>query len=279
MHPVKFVTVNGRRTRVLVAGDADHPPMLLLHGIGRGLEDWEPQVSRYRSAGYKVIAPDLPGSGLSDRLPVPATLLGLAQSLIETLHVVGEDRPIIVMGNSLGGAVALQLLTIDPTRVATLVLVGSAGFGSEVHPMLRLIATPGIGRLAIRCTTRTTVRIAERLLYADKALVTTERIDRALRFAHHAQNGVVFHETARSVATLRGVKSQWRKDLLANASLHQRPTLVIWGDKDRILPATHLEAARRYFPDAQFHVFNRVGHLPQVEAADQFAELTLKFIR
>ena len=61
----KFVDVNGRRTRVVVDGEADQPSVVLLHGIGRSLEDWESQFSPLRRAGYRVIALDLPGNGFS----------------------------------------------------------------------------------------------------------------------------------------------------------------------------------------------------------------------
>jgi pimeloyl-ACP methyl ester carboxylesterase len=84
------------------------------------------------------------------------------------------------MGNSLGGAVALKLLTLKPDRVATLVLANIAAFGSEVHPMLRLAATPLLGRVATRYTTRASARMTERLLYVDQSLVTKDRIEHAL---------------------------------------------------------------------------------------------------
>jgi pimeloyl-ACP methyl ester carboxylesterase len=249
---MQFIDVKGRRTRVLVEGDADAPPILLLHGMGRSLEDWEPQFSRYRRAGYRVIALDLPGFGFSDRLSTATTPRGLAESALETLDAIDVARPLHVMGNSLGGAVAMQLLTLDPDRVATLVLANSAGFGAELHPMLRLIATPVIGRIATRYTTRTSARMAERLIYADQSLATNDRIDHALRIAGQPDTGVVFHETARLVCSFRGVRPEWRDELMADVSTHPRPTLIVWGDRDRILPAKHLEAARRLVPHASF---------------------------
>jgi pimeloyl-ACP methyl ester carboxylesterase len=275
----KFVDVNGRRTRVLVEGEADQPPVLLLHGIGRSLEDWAPQFAPLRRAGYRVIALDLPGNGFSDRLPTSTTLRGLAQSALETLDVIGERRRLHVMGNSLGGGVALRMQTMAPDRVATLVLACSAGFGSELHPLLRLAATPVIGALATRYPSRASARMNERLIYADRSLATEERITRALEIAQQPDAGVVFHETARSLVTLRGVRSRWRNELMSNVSQHPRPTLIAWGDRDRILPARQINAAHRLVPHARLHLFEGVGHMPQIEAADGFAELTLDFLR
>jgi pimeloyl-ACP methyl ester carboxylesterase len=273
------VDVDGRRSRVFIDGDPQEPPILLLHGIGRSLEDWAPQFSHYRRAGYRVIAPDLPGSGFSDRLPGPTTVRALANSVLETLDVIGEVNRVHVMGNSLGGAVALQLLTLKPDRVATLVLANSGGFGSEMHLMLRLVATPFVGRIATRYTTRVSAKMAERLLYVDRSLVTKERIDHALKIARQTDAGVVMHETARLLGTIRGVRPEWRKELLTDVSHYRRPTLIVWGDRDRILPVKHLDAARRSLPHARVHLFEGVGHMPQIEVADEFASLTLEFLR
>ncbi len=271
--------VQGRRTRVIVKGDAHMPPVLFLHGIGRSLEDWEPQFSAYRHAGYRVIALDLPGNGFSERLPTITTLGMLARSVVETLDVIGETRRLHVLGHSLGGAVAMQLLTLRPERVATLVLCSSVGFGSETHPMLRLAATPFIGSLATRCTTRASARMIERLLYADQSLATKERIDHALTLARQPDTGVVTYETARSGGTIRGIRPEWREKLLDDVSLRPRPTLIVWGDRDRILPVKQLDAAQQFLPHAQVHVFRNVGHMPQVEVAREFAQLTLNFLQ
>jgi pimeloyl-ACP methyl ester carboxylesterase len=274
----KSIDVKGRRTRVLVEGNTDDPPILLLHGIGRSLEDWEPQFSRLRQAGYRVIAPDLPGCGYSQRLSVPTTLPGIAQGVLDTVDALGEERGLHVMGQSMGGAVALQLLALAPDRVATLTLVSSAGFGAALHPVLRLAATPVIGAVVTRHTNRLTARMNERRIYVDPSFVTRERIDRAVELARQPDTATVLHETARALATLRGVRPEWRKELLTKVSQHRRPTLAIWGDRDRILPGRQMDATRRLLPHARTRLFRAVGHAPQVEAPDKFAELTLDFL-
>ncbi|MGV9801380.1 alpha/beta fold hydrolase [Mycobacterium sp. NPDC003449] len=279
MNGVTFVEVEGRRARVRVEGEPDRTPILMLHGIARSLEDWEPQFTRYRDAGFRVIAVDLPGSGFSDRLPGKTALPGLAQGVVATLDAMGEVRPAHVVGSSLGGACALQILTMAPDRVASLILVGSAGFGAEVHPVLRMMATPIIGRLAARYPTRASARMIEETLYVDKSLVTDEAIDLALLLARVPGSGEVFHETARSLATIRGTRPEWRNKLLAGVLKHPRLTLIVWGDGDRVLPSTQMDVAHRIFPHAQAHLLEGVGHLPQLEAPDQFAQITLDFVR
>lgn len=111
---IRFVDVGSTRIRVRESGDPAGEPVLLLHGIGRSLEDWDPQhefLSRYR-----VVAVDLAGFGHSDRVPGPATLEKLADTALATLDALGETRPAHVMGNSLGGAVALLISTRHPDQ-------------------------------------------------------------------------------------------------------------------------------------------------------------------
>lgn len=271
------LTVRGARIRVRQSGDPAHPPVLLLHGIGRSLEDWDPQHDRL-SADHRVISVDLPGFGLSEPMPGRTTLAGLAEGVAATVAALGEDRPVHVMGNSLGGAVAMRLLAADPARVATLTLVNSAGFGKEVTLALRILAVPGLGKqLLRRIDARSAYRI-ERSLFHDRGYVTPERIAFALRVAARPDNARVFGETARELGTLRGVRAAWRETLLSEVAAHPRPVLILWGDRDLILPAAHLAAARAAFPHAKTHLFADTGHLPQIERADDFADLTRLFM-
>jgi pimeloyl-ACP methyl ester carboxylesterase len=272
-----FISVNGRRTRVRVVGDPANPPMLLLHGIGRSLEDWAPQYPRL-AASHRVIALDIPGFGFSARSPEPTTLQVLARGVLETLDSLGEQRPLHVVGNSLGGAIALQLLVLDPQRVASLVLVNSAGFDAAVALPLRLLRLPVLGPLATRRTTRVSALLIERMLYADPKLATKARIDHALAIARQPDAGTTMLETARSLLTVRGIKPGWRSELIAAAAKHPRPTLIIWGDRDRILPPHHLGSARRLLPHAQTHMFANIGHAPQIECPDEFASRVGTFV-
>ncbi|MEU0821015.1 alpha/beta fold hydrolase [Streptomyces mirabilis] len=272
-----FISVNGRRTRVRIEGDPSDPPVLLLHGIGRSLEDWAPQYPRL-AQGHRLIALDLPGFGFSARSPEPTTLKVLARGVIDTLDTLGEQRPLHVLGNSLGGAIAQQLLVLDPERVAGLVLVNSAGFGPEVALPLRLLTLPVLGRLVTRRPTRAGTRMTERLPFADPALATKERIDHALAIARQPDPSAVLLETVRELATVRGTKPGWRAELTGAVAKHPRPTLIIWGDRDRVLPARHLDSARRLLPHAETHLLTGIGHMPQIECPNEFAARVLTFL-
>jgi pimeloyl-ACP methyl ester carboxylesterase len=268
----EVVTVRSARIRVHRTGDPQHPPVVLLHGIGRSLQDWLPQHDRL-SGSHRVISLDLPGFGLSERFGEPATLDSLAGGVEDTLVAVGEDRPVHVMGNSLGGAVAMRMLVRDPDRIATMTLVNSAGFGKEVALALRVLAVPGLGLRLLRRMDRRAAWRVERSLFVDRALVTDERVDFALKVAGRPDQARVFLETAKSLATVRGTRAGWRSELVTKVAELRKPTLVVWGDRDLILPATHLDAARRLLPHAEWHLFPGTGHMPQIERADEFAAL------
>lgn len=274
---MRLLTVHDRAIRVQTAGDRENTPLLLLHGISRSLEDWSEQVQRL-SRRFYVIAPDQPGFGFSARRDGPADLAALADGVADTLVELGETRRCHVIGNSLGGAVAMQLLASHPDNVASLTLVNSAGFGAEVTPLLRMLSLPGLGRYAATHSTTAGARLMERRIFADPALATPERVAHALRIAAQPGAGAFLHEIANYLGTARGVRPQWRDELLAAVAAHPRPTLLIWGDRDRILPAAHLAAARRQFPDAQVHLFADTGHMPQIERPDEFADLVTAFV-
>ncbi|NMO02760.1 alpha/beta fold hydrolase [Gordonia sp. TBRC 11910] len=271
------IDVRGRRTRIRLAGDPRSQPLVLLHGIGRTLNDWDEQFPRL-SSQFRLIAIDLPGSGFSERSAQPTTLPVLARAVLDVLDEIGESRPVHLAGNSLGGAVAMQVAVLAPPRAASLTLVDSAGFGTRVALALRLMTVPRLGEVMTRRVTRASARMMERTSLADPALVTRTRIDRAIAVSRQPDTGAVMLETARELATMRGIKAQWRAELLDAVDAVGLPTLVVWGEADRVLPNSHLRAARAALRDAQTRLFPKVGHMPQIEVPDAFAELITTFV-
>ncbi|WP_234009289.1 alpha/beta fold hydrolase [Deinococcus sp. NW-56] len=272
--PPTFLEVSGVRTRHVHAGTG--PPAVLLHGIGRSLEDWSETVGPL-AARHTVYAPDLIGFGLTDKPDVPYTLAGLARFVRHYLGAVGETRPVTLIGNSLGGAVAAQFALLYPERTRALVLVGSAGFGQSVALTLRLVTVPRLGEVLLRPSPLSARRTVESLFH-DPRHVTPERV----RWAEHLgwQPGAAraFLRVARHLGAWRGLHPEWRRTLAGGLAGRNLPTLIVWGDRDRIVPADHLEEARRIHPHAQVHLFPDTGHVPQIERAADFNRLVLDFL-
>ncbi|MGV0111283.1 alpha/beta fold hydrolase [Arthrobacter sp. CP30] len=276
-HDDGLLVVDGVRVRYRDDGDRTRPPVLLIHGIGRSLEDWEGLYGRL-APDHRVISLDLPGFGLSERTEGRYSMESMARFVIAGLDTLGEHRPLHVVGNSLGGAVALKISALEPARVRSLVLVNSAGFGKEVTIALRLLAIRPLGRRLMRDKSRKAAYRTERALFFDKRFVTEERLDHAQQVGGNPVHDDVLLAVARHLGTFRGVRRRWRTELLRTVAAQHKPTLVVWGDEDRVLPASHLDHARTVFPHAEVHLFERCGHMPQIEREEEFDALVREFV-
>ncbi|MGW5083238.1 alpha/beta fold hydrolase [Micromonospora echinospora] len=259
--PADERTVDGRRVRCRISGDG--PPVVLLHGIGRTLDDFA-ALHTALARDHLVLAVDLPGHGGSAPLDGPHTLPALAGAVARFLDVAGVTGPAHLVGNSLGGAVAMRLAVDAPGRAASLALLNSAGFGREVTVALRLLAIRPLAPLLLRPHPRI-VRRSERAIFYDPSYVTDERIAAALAVAGQPHAARVMLELVRDLGTWRGVRPRWRAELLDAVAALDLPTLLVWGDRDLILPAAHLAYARSRLPHARSHLFRDTGHMPQIE--------------
>jgi pimeloyl-ACP methyl ester carboxylesterase len=278
-----YVEVDGHPVRVRQSGPTDAPPVVLIHGIGRSLEDWQP-TQDLLAGDHRVISLDLPGFGLTRRMKGHWGLEGFARSVVALLDALGERRPVHVMGNSLGGAVAMTLAAEHPDRVASLVLVNSAGFGREANvsllPMVygTLSTLPVVGK-RFRTLARTHGIQSLRDVFADPSHLTDDMIRHAGELNRQPDFRLTFLATAgRLGMPVLGTFPWWRRALLAKLADSDIPTLVVWGDQDNVLPATHFEAAVAALPNAQSHLFPDTGHMPQLERAEAFAELASAFV-
>jgi len=270
----EYLNVGTVRTRHVVQGDG--PPVVLLHGIGRSLEDWADTVPAL-SGQYRVYAPDMIGFGLSDKPDVPYSLAGLARFVKHYLDAAGETRPVTLIGNSLGGAVAQQFAVLYPERTRRLVLVNSAGFGREVTLPLRLLAIPRLGERLMTPHPRNSVRSVRSLFYSPQ-FATPERVQHAQLLAEQPNRTASFLSVARVLGGWRGVHPAWRETLTGQLAARKVPTLIVWGAQDAILPARHLHRARSVYPHARTHLFAQTGHMPQIERASEFNRLALEFL-
>ncbi|MFJ6001641.1 alpha/beta fold hydrolase [Arthrobacter sp. NPDC092385] len=275
--PEGFMLVGGIRVRYRDEGAREKPPVLLLHGIGRSLEDWEGLYARL-APDHRVISVDLPGFGLSERTEGRYSMESMARFVLAALDTLGEHRPLHVVGNSLGGAVAMKISALEPQRVRSLVLANSAGFGREVTLALRILAVRPVGRRLMKDKSRKAAYRTERALFHDKRFVTEERLDHAQEVGRNPAYDDVLLAVARHLGTFRGVRRRWRTQLIRTVAAQHKPMLVVWGDEDRVLPASHLDHARAVFPHAEFHLFEKCGHMPQIEREEEFDALVRAFI-
>lgn len=273
--PTQELDVGGHRIRCVDLGTG-RTPVVLLHGTASSLEMWGHTVPALAER-HRVIALDMPGFGYSSRPEVPLTPTFMAQAVRQTLEVL-EAGTVHLVGLSLGGAVALRLGLDHPGEVATLTLVGSAALGDGAHPLFRLLSLPVIGDLLSR-PSRAGTRYLLRQCFADRGHVNDALLDFSYSLARMPGSRRSLLSAVRSLGFFGRLHP--RVSQAFGERLHELevPTLLVWGEDDRILPARHARRAHGRIPDSQLHVLPRCGHLVQIERADEFNTLLLEFLR
>jgi len=269
---VKSEALHGRSITYVEAGKG--PVLLLVHGLGGSYENWQ-DVIEPLARTHTVIAPDLPGHGASAPAAGDYSVGALASGLRDLLLALGHQRATLV-GHSLGGGVTMQFSYQFPEMVERLVLVSSGGLGPEVSLILRAAALPGADPF-IAITADLGGRVAPLLGRALSAfgLRPNADMDEVLRgygTLVDPERRAAFLSTVRAVIGVGGQRVAATDRLYLAQAV---PVLIVWGKDDRIIPVSHGEDAHRHIPGSRLEIFEKVGHLPQIEAPLRFV-LTLE---
>ncbi|VVJ16042.1 Hydrolase [Amycolatopsis camponoti] len=277
------LTLHGRRIRLhehLPPPGAGDEAIVLLHGIAGSAETWAPVLARCAALGRRVLAPDLPGHGESEAPRADYGLGAMASTVRDVLAVSGV-RHATVVGHSLGGGVAMQFAYQFPEMCDRLVLVGSAGLGPEVSPVLRATALPGAPAVLALTVNRVTLAIARASARLGRRLggsLKTETRELARHFGSLADPARrrAFLFIARSLIDLRGQRaSAVEKLYLAEAV----PTLLVWGARDPLIPLSHGRRTAEVLPNGRLTVRENAKHFPHVSDPDGFCLLLNEFVR
>lgn len=268
----RFVTVDDLVVRYWDEGQGE--PLLLIHGMGACLETWAWNIEAL-AARHRVIAPDLPGFGKSSR-PNREDIYSLRYGG-EFLSRFAEKLGISALsaaGNSMGGVLAIQLTLMHPEMVRRLILVDSGGLGREVPYPIRIATLPIISRLAAH-PPRPLVRLAFGQMILRRDSNAEELTRRIIEYLNMPGTMAAAVKMARTGINLRG---QMHPYDAAELGKILAPALVIWGEKDVVVPARHAEAALHAIPDCRAVVLTGAGHAPQVDRPEVFNELVLEFL-
>jgi pimeloyl-ACP methyl ester carboxylesterase len=272
---LEHVSIHGHDLSFRRAGDG--PAILLVHGIAGSSRTWE-QVIPLLARDYAVVAPDLVGHGASAKPPGDYSLGAQASALRDLLSILDIER-VTVVGQSFGGGVAMQFSYQYPENCDRIVLVGSGGLGREVNWLLRFLATPGVEYALpiffpsfVRDRGNAIVGLLHRAGF---------RNDRAVEM-WRAYASLTESETRKAfVRTLRAVVDPGGQSVSAMDRLYlsvQMPTLIIWGDRDNIIPVSHAYAAHDAILGSRLAIIKGVGHFPHVEEPLRFVEILSEFI-
>jgi pimeloyl-ACP methyl ester carboxylesterase len=268
-------TVHGRG--VSYAGGGAGDLLLLIHGMAGNAENWE-SVLEPLSLRHSVIAPDFPGHGSSDPGGGDYSLGSLASGLRDLMLTLGHERATLV-GHSLGGGVALQFTYQFPEMVERLVLVSSGGLGPDVSPILRAAALPG-ANLFIGATAGLGQRAGSLLggglgRLGMRPSADLAEVARGYASLADPERRKAFLATLRSVVGTEGQRVAAHDRLYLAEAL---PLLIVWGDRDPIIPVEHAVATHRELPNSRLEIFEGVGHVPQLQSPGRFIAALERFI-
>jgi pimeloyl-ACP methyl ester carboxylesterase len=269
------IKLHGHRVTYRRGGSG--PALLLLHGVTDSSATWE-GVAPFLAEHFTLIAPDLLGHGESATPRGDYSLGAHASGVRDVLTALGIDHATVV-GHSLGGGVAMQFAYQFPERCERLVLVSSGGLGREVHLLLRAATLPGADWVLPALTSAGLLGVGRRaggLLRRLRLAPGGDLEVLAHGFASLDNGGSrqAFLHTVRAVIEPGGqrVSAHDRLDLAGLL-----PSLIVWGEKDSIIPVEHGEAAHAAMPGSRFEVFPDCGHMPHDAEPERFAELLIEF--
>jgi pimeloyl-ACP methyl ester carboxylesterase len=269
------VSVHGRRVSFLKAGEG--PLLLLIHGMAGTAHNWEPVIEPL-ALHNTVVAPDFPGHGESEPGGGDYSLGSLASGLRDLMISLGHERATLV-GHSLGGGVALQFTYQFPEMVERLVLVSSGGLGPEVGAILRAAALPGAD-LFIRATAGPGAIAGGLISNAAGKIGLRPNADlaevgRAYASLADTDRRKAFLSTLHAVVDTDGQRVAALDRLYLAEDL---PVLIVWGERDPIIPVGHGRAAHAQLPGSYLEVFPDVGHVPMMESPGRFAAVLQRFL-
>ena len=258
-----FIEVRGQLVHLRDEGPrADAAPLVLLHGTGASLHTWEGWVAVLRKT-RRVITLDLPGFGLTG--PFAGQYAAddyrgdsYARFVLDVMDALQVPRAVLG-GNSLGGEIAWRVAALAPQRVDRLILVDATGYAfapDDVPLGFRVAALPLVNRITEHLLPRALVAASVRNVYGDPSRVTEPLVDRYFELTLREGNRRALSQRVRQLEA--GAHAERLKALTL-------PTLVLWGGRDRLVPAS---TAQRFASDirgAQVVVFDELGHVPHEE--------------
>lgn len=271
------LTIHGHEVTYRTAGDRG-PVVVLIHGIASNSATWE-SVLPLLAENHIVIAPDLLGHGDSAKPRGDYSLGAYASGIRDLIFALGYERATLV-GHSLGGGVAMQFSYQFPELVERLVLVSSGGLGRELNLLLRSAALPG-AEFVLPLLFSTTMlnagnRIARVLGHVGLGGgPDLEEIGRGYASLCDTGTRYAFIQTVRSLIDPGGQRVDASNRLYLAVAV---PTLIVWGERDRMIPVEHGRAAHELVPGSRLEVFERAGHFPHLSEPHRFAAAVSELI-
>jgi pimeloyl-ACP methyl ester carboxylesterase len=270
------IVLHGHRVFYRSAGSG--PVLVLIHGITSTSATWAyvlPSLAEH----FTVIAPDLIGHGESAKPRGDYSLGAYAAGIRDLLIALGLERATFV-GHSLGGGVAMQLAYLFPEHCERLVLVSSGGLGREISVLLRAASLPGselvlpllvnqrvlgLGRVVGDLLGRVGLRVRADLGEVLRGHASLSDADARAAFLH----------TLRPIVDVRGQRVDATDRMYLATSI---PFMMVWGERDPIVPVAHGRAVHELVPGSRLEVFPDAGHFPHLDDPIRFVRVLIEFV-
>lgn len=270
----RYIKVGSIKTRYWYTGNQG-TPVILLHGGGSSIEVWGYNIQAL-AQHHRVFAFDMVGTGLSDKPAVTYSLdyqLQFLRVFLDTLDIQTAS----LIGNSMGGSIALKFALESPERVSKLGLISSFGLGREIDISDRLLAAfPAMAKLIP--LSRSFVRMVLNSCVYDPKSVPEEWVELSYqRFKLLGQKEALISLLVTNL-DFWGVRRAVFSPIVQQLDRIKVPTLIIWGKQDSIVPVAHAYVACQKILNSHLHVFERCGHWAQVEYPEKFNRIVSEFL-
>lgn len=266
--PDDILEIDGQRLHLRDEGPRDGSAVVLLHGLGSSLHTFDGWAAGL-AATHRVIRFDLPGAGLSG--PDPEGVYTDDRSmalLVKVLDRLGVDRAVLA-GNSIGGRLAWRFAATHPDRVAGLVLISPDGYASPGFDYGQAPDLPWVLGVMQHVLPKWALRPNIVIAYGDPARLTDAVMER-------------YHALLLAPGNRAAMLARMRQTVLVEPGPLLRtirvPVLLLWGEKDAMIPATNAQDYLAELPDARLVVLPGLGHVPQEEAPEQSLVPVLEFL-
>ncbi len=266
----EFMEMDGMQVHYRQTGEG--PPLLLIHGFGGNLWHWKDWTSELDQT-HKVVSLDLPGFGLTGPHPAGDYSTKMYIDFIDRFMTKLSIDTFHLGGNSMGGGFAWQYAVQYPEKIRKLILVNSSGYprdGQSGKMLLgfRLLQMPVINQLVTKITPRSILKKTVEDVYADPTHATPQEVDFYSDMLRRSGN-------RRALVQRMAVA---KEDLSPEIKKVKAPTLIVWGDRDRLIPFENAYQFERDIPSAKAIVYENVGHVPQMEIPERSVRDVIHFL-
>ncbi|MBI2930648.1 MAG: alpha/beta hydrolase [Planctomycetes bacterium] len=259
---------------LVIHDEGSGPAVIMLHGLGGSAYDFRHQREPFLQAGFRVVVPDMLGAAWSPHPPdADYSMPAQAERIVRLMDELGLRRAHFI-GNSYGGGISLAMATVHPERVDRLVLLDAAVIPQDFPWFVSVARSGFVGRILFWITPkRLMLRLLINFLSGKVGNVSEAEI---AEYAHeHSFEGAIDG----LFGMARDLRFEDAEKFLPKLSDVRAPTLILWGERDAVIPLRSGKILARLIPGARLEVIPGLGHIPHMERPERVTRRMLEFVK